>query len=108
MAESHQDAHTGPPGFLVHQDGDSVAVAVADLRPGKVHGAVLETGERRSFTVNAEVPLGHKFAVVDLPEGADVIKYGIRVGTTTEAIGVGDYVHVHNVRSARWSTSVAN
>ncbi|MEU5849442.1 UxaA family hydrolase [Saccharopolyspora shandongensis] len=97
----------GPPQFLLHDEGDSVAVAVQDLQPGAVQGAVLANARRCEFVISHEVPLGHKFAVVELPEGADLIKYGIRVGTTTKQIAVGDYVHVHNVRSARWTTSRA-
>lgn len=95
-----------PPQFLIHDEGDSVAVAVADIAPGHTRGAVLASGRRCEFTVNRQIPLGHKFAVTDLAEGADVVKYGVRVGITTEPIGVGDYVHTNNVRSARWQTSV--
>lgn len=105
---SHSKATAGPPPqFLLHEDGDSVAVAVEDLNPGKVQGAVLANGRRCEFTINHEVPLGHKFAVVDLAGGADLVKYGMRVGTTTKPIAVGDYVHIHNVRSARWVNSQA-
>ncbi|MBB5157655.1 UxaA family hydrolase [Saccharopolyspora phatthalungensis] len=100
-------AAAGPPQFLLHDEGDSVAVAVQDLQPGAVQGAVLANGRRCEFVIKDEVPLGHKFAVVELAEGADLVKYGIRVGTTTKQIAVGDYVHVHNVRSARWATSRA-
>ncbi|WP_255950189.1 UxaA family hydrolase [Streptomyces odontomachi] len=98
----------GPPQFLIHDDGDSVAVAVVDLEPGSVHGAVLKTGQRQSFTLKERVPLGHKFAVTDLAEGSDLIKYGVRVAVVTKAISVGDYVHVHNIRSARWLSSRAS
>lgn len=103
----------GGPQFLVHHDGDSVAVATRDLEPGEVRGAVMKAessnaSKELTYTLRDRVPLGHKFALVDLAEGADIIKYGVRVGVATKDIGVGEYVHVHNIRSARWSTSRAS
>lgn len=98
-----------PPQFLVHHDGDSVAVATGDLVPGEVGGAVLKGEDKElTCTLRDAVPLGHKFALVDLAEGADIIKYGVRVGVATQQIERGSYVHVHNMRSARWSNSRAN
>lgn len=95
----------GPPRFLIHEPEDSVAVAVADLEPGEAHGAVLATGERHTRRVLAAVPLGHKFALTDIESGADVVEYGVRIGRATQRIQAGDYVHVHNLRSARWPST---
>lgn len=93
--------------FLVHDEGDHVAVAVADLTPGPAAGAVLATNADVSATVNHEVPLGHKFALSDLAEGAAVIEYSVQIGIATAPIAKGDYVHTHNLRSARWERSTA-
>ena len=93
--------------FLIHDEGDHVAVAVTDIKPGPVQGAVLATNGDVSAEVNAEVPLGHKFALVDLAEGAAVIEYGVQIGVTIAPIAKGDYVHTHNLRSARWERSTA-
>jgi (2R)-sulfolactate sulfo-lyase subunit alpha len=95
------------PDFLAHKEGDMVGVAVRDLRPGAVHGAYLDTDADVSVELRHEVPLGHKLALTDIPAGAEVIEYGLRIGIASQAIGKGDYVHIHNVRSARWQTSVA-
>lgn len=95
------------PHFLVHAEGDHVGVAVADLDPGPVQGAVLSTDADVAASVVDQVPLGHKFALVDIAAGADVIEYGVRVGVASTEIGRGAYVHTHNVRSARWQTSIA-
>jgi len=100
-------AKDGSPRFLLHDEGDSVAVAVHGIEPGAARGAVLKSGRRCEYHVTHRIPLGHKFAVVPLAEGADVIKYGVRVAVATRDIAVGDYVHVENVRSARWQNSVA-
>ncbi len=42
-----------------------------------------------------------------MAEGADVIEYGVRTAIASADITTGDYVHIHNVRSARWHNSVA-
>lgn len=95
------------PQFLLHQDGDSVAVAVEDLVPGKVRGASIKEGTWYDVEISHEVPLGHKFAMADLAEGDVVLKYGLPVGLMTQPAARGEYVHTHNVRSARWQNSRA-
>lgn len=42
------------------------------------------------------VPFGHKVALVDIPKGAPVIKYGVAVGYALMPIPKGAHVHVHN------------
>lgn len=95
------------PDFLAHRDGDNVAVAVRDLSPGTVEGGYLQGPASITVELRADVPLGHKFALADIADGADVIEYGVRTAVASQSIAVGDYVHVHNVRSARWQNSVA-
>lgn len=98
---------SGPPGYLIHDDADVVGVAVRDLEPGDVEGGYLRRPETLVVRLNHPVPLGHKLALADIANGADVIEYGQRVGTAIADITKGDYVHVHNMRSARWQNSVA-
>lgn len=95
------------PDFLAHRDGDAVAVAVREVEPG--HGRVHYLDDRAPETVDvkASIPLGHKVAVQDVASGQDVTEYGLRVAVATADITKGDYVHTHNVRSARWQNSVA-
>lgn len=88
--------------LLAHKGGDAVAVAVRDLAPGEVRVAYLDDGEQQLVTVKQDVPLGHKVALMDIPEGGEVIEYGERIGLARSAIATGDYVHVHNLRSAIW------
>lgn len=96
-----------PPGFLAHREGDSVAVAVTDLPAGAASGGYLHGGRDLSAELLEPIPLGHKFALTDLAEGDEVIEYGLRVAVATKSIRKGEHVHVHNVRSARWQSSVA-
>ena len=95
------------PGFLAHRRDDSVGVAVRDLAPGPADGGSLDGASLGPVDVLDPVPLGHKVALRDVAEGQDVIEYGVRIGTASADIRVGQLVHVHNLRSARWQTSVA-
>lgn len=95
------------PSFLTHKDGDYVAVAVKDVGRGPAEVGFLDGSPTVTVEVNAEIPLGHKVALRDVAEGEDVIEYGVRVAIASAEITKGDYVHIHNVRSARWQNSVA-
>ncbi len=88
--------------FLAHRRDDMVAVAVRDVDAGEEHFASLDKGTRQPIKVLEPIKLGHKVALVEIAEGADVIEYGQRVAIATADIAVGALVHVHNVRSARW------
>ncbi|TDC48636.1 hypothetical protein E1281_24505 [Actinomadura sp. KC345] len=96
-----------PPGFLAHYEGDSVAVAVRDIAAGTAQCGFLRGADVVDLEVHQDIPLGHKVALVDIADGEDVREYGVRTAVAKAAIRKGDYVHVHNVRSARWQNSVA-
>ena len=95
-----------PPDFLAHAEGDSVAVAMRDLLAGPAEGGYLATADQ-SLTVRLAEPvrLGHKFALRDIPAGAQVIEYGVPIATATQDIRTGQHAHVHNLRSIRWSSN---
>jgi len=90
--------------FLTHHPEDNVGVAVADITSSEiVTGACLETNKPvQEVTASGDIPLGHKIALTDLPEGANIVKYGVNIGHASRQIKAGDYVHVHNVKSNRW------
>lgn len=89
--------------FLVHKRGDHVGVATSDIESGEeVHGFYMDDDGKVEVTARGEVPLGHKIAVEALAAGGEVVEYGIRVGEAPEGLSVGDYVHTHNIKSARW------
>lgn len=95
MSETH---------FLVHDKADSVGVVVVEtVKAGMaLTGWVMETDETVHLQANHDIPIGHKIAMQDLPAGETVIKYGHDIGKVVEAIGLGDHVHVHNVKTKRW------
>jgi len=89
--------------FLIHDDADDVGVAVTDLEKSQdVTGVYMNSGKTVGVKSREAIPLGHKIALRDLVEGADVVKYGVRIGRTSTTVQEGDYVHTHNLKSARW------
>jgi len=82
--------------LVIHPD-DNVAVALADLAKGE---AVVLEG-RAPLHLRDPIPFGHKLALVDIPAGGAVRKYGEAIGRASRAIQVGEHVHVHNLEGAR-------
>ena len=90
--------------FLVHNRGDHVGVAVEAIEAGQeVYGIILaDDSQTETIRAKGNVPLSHKIALMDLPAGEPVIEYGLPVGVLKEAVAAGDYVHTHNMKTARW------
>jgi (2R)-sulfolactate sulfo-lyase subunit alpha len=89
-------------GFLVHNEGDDVAVAVRDVSPGRYCAVYIDSEREVMVQVEEPIPLGHKVALAPLASGQPVIEYGVPVGITRAPVESGSLVHVHNIRSARW------
>lgn len=74
---------------------DNVAVAVDPVATGDVISVAGATIESRG-----DVPSGHKIALVRIPQGDPVFKYGFPIGLATADIEVGDWIHSHNLATA--------
>lgn len=90
--------------FLVHNPGDHVGVAIVDIEKGEeIYGVILSDDSTTTTIVSrSNVPLGHKIALSDLTTGSKVIEYSVPVGVVTQNISIGEYVHTHNLKTARW------
>ena len=89
--------------FAVHGNEDMVGVMVSDVKAGQdCTGWNMETDETIKMKANHDIPLGHKIALLDIADGNTVIKYGVGIGKATQAIKKGDWVHTHNLKTARW------
>ncbi|CAA7603242.1 D-galactarate dehydratase / Altronate hydrolase, C terminus [Acididesulfobacillus acetoxydans] len=75
-------------------DADNVAVALRDLKKGET----VRLGSME-ITLLEDVPGGHKVAVSDIAERANVVKYGFPIGQATKAIRGGEWVHTHNTHT---------
>ena len=73
---------------------DPVGLARSDLEPG----LELEAGEG-GLHLREAIPRGHKLALVDIPLGSEVRKYGQPIGVAVRDIAAGEHVHEHNLRS---------
>ena len=90
-------------GFIRHNKADQVSVAVVDVKKGdKVEGWTMEDDSTMTVTATEDIPLGHKMAVSPRKKGEQVIKYGVSIGIASESFEVGDHVHTHNLKTARW------
>lgn len=48
---------------------------------------------------SGDIGVGHKLARIDLRPGDVVLKYGVPIGSITQAARVGEHVHTHNMKS---------
>lgn len=74
------------------RDEDNVAIVVNAA--GLIPGQVLDDGT----TLVEHVPAGHKVALVDLPEGGEIRRYGEVIGYALEPIARGRWVNENIVR----------
>ncbi|WP_424009183.1 UxaA family hydrolase [Haloferax denitrificans] len=75
---------------------DNVGTTVDDLGSGTEIDA-----DGRTVVLAEDVPFGHKVALEPVDSGGEVRKYGEVIGTATQAIEVGEWVHTHNCESTR-------
>jgi len=79
---------------------DNVATALDTLAKGENIELVF-SGNKRTVELKADIPFGHKFSLADMEPNSPVVKYGEVIGLSTAPIKTGDYVHIHNIASAR-------
>lgn len=75
---------------LIINKKDNVAVALKDLHLGEVYNGV---------TLLSDIPCGHKFALCDIKENENIIKYGYPIGHALLDIKKGSHVHVTNTKT---------
>ena len=66
---------------------DNVAIAVRDLQKGEE--IVLSDGSRPGIHALRDTPQAHKIALSDIPQGGEVIRYGVVLGTMKEDMRKG-------------------
>src|SRR5689334_13564507 len=82
----HQTPTAEQPRYIKLNARDNVAIVVNDF--GLPAGTKFPCGlELKSF-----VPQGHKTALVDIDEGASIVRYGEVIGTAKSQITAGEWV----------------
>ena len=66
---------------------DNVAVAIHDLSAGTEIAPGLKTLD--------PIPQAHKIALVDIPAGADIVRYGVTLGYAKKDIPAGSWINEH-------------
>jgi altronate dehydratase small subunit len=80
---------------------DDVATALTDLESGEsVHAEVEDTST--DTVLREDIGFGHKYALRDIAQGKEILKYGLPIGKALVDIKAGEWVHVHNCRSERF------
>ncbi|TDO99547.1 UxaA family hydrolase [Marinomonas balearica] len=69
---------------------DNVAIALSDLSQGS-------NLTEFDVTLLGYVPRGHKVAIKEIAKGDNVVRYGQVIGQATQAIAIGEHVHVQNM-----------
>lgn len=82
------------PRLLQLASEDNISAAARTIEAGEVIAIGGQT-----VTISQRIPTGHKIAVAAIARGEKVVKYGAPIGTATQDIRPGDYVHTHNVAS---------
>ncbi len=85
--------------IIIHEK-DTVATALELLRAGTEIPIEIQNRTEK-IKLLAEIPAGHKFALINMEAGTDVIKYGEPIGQSTAKIARGEHVHRHNLTSRK-------
>jgi altronate dehydratase small subunit len=79
---------------------DNVAIALSYI-PVKTQLMIVCQEQQFAITLKEKIEFGHKFAVVSIKKGEDILKYGEVIGVASRDIKVGEHVHVHNLEGKR-------
>ncbi|WP_321480153.1 altronate dehydratase family protein [uncultured Bacteroides sp.] len=80
--------------YLQINPADNVAVAIVNLSAGEkltINGV--------EIILREDIPTGHKFAIKDLAEGEDVIKYGYPIGHAITSKKQGEWMNENNIKT---------
>lgn len=89
-----QDLSSKNAPFIKISGADNVAIALKDLSIGQI---IEIDGE--VFDLKEPIKKGHKFATRPIEKSQNIFKFGFPIGTSTQAITIGEWVHTHNIKS---------
>lgn len=79
--------------FIIIHPSDSVGVATEKLAAGTALPL------NQNITLLNDIPMGHKFALKDICQGENIIKYGFPIGHAMNDIKKGEHIHTHNLNT---------
>ncbi len=81
--------------FLKINPADNVAVAINPL----AEGTVVNVEGVGDVTLVSDIPAGHKFALRDIAEGENIIKYGFPIGHARHAVAKGHFLDHNDIKT---------
>ncbi|MBD5333166.1 MAG: altronate dehydratase [Bacteroides sp.] len=81
--------------FIKINPADNVAVAINPL----AKGTVVTVDGAGDVTLVSDIPAGHKFALRDIAEGENVIKYGFPIGHTRHDVARGAFLDHNDIKT---------
>ncbi|MCX6969930.1 MAG: altronate dehydratase family protein [Verrucomicrobia bacterium] len=85
-------------GIIRIHPADNVGVTSRDVKAGRRDGEIV---------FRQDIPAGHKVALVGIPEGGLVRKYGFSIARANRPITAGEHVHSHNAATTLGSSNVS-
>ena len=83
---------------IMIEDIDQVVTLVGAASPGD--SIVYRQGAQiHELTAVESIPIYHKISCAEIRKGGLVYKYGQPIGTATQDIRPGEWVHIHNLKS---------
>ncbi len=86
---------------MIIEEEDNVATCLEKVEKGGSVCLMLNGKMGETLTANQAIPYIHKICIKPLKKGEHCIKYGLSIGVASKNIKVGDYIHIHNIESAR-------
>jgi hypothetical protein len=87
------------PDMIVLDPKDNVATALRDLDGPAIVSIANPDGARFDLEITGPIKLGHKVAILPIPQDTPAIKHGEPFGLATAPISPGAHAHVHNIIS---------
>ncbi|OCG22203.1 altronate hydrolase [Gilliamella sp. wkB108] len=81
--------------FIKINNKDNVGVALSDL---EAHEADIVI-DGKTIDLQQPIKQGHKFALTDINQNENVIKYGLPIGHATCLIKAGEHIHSQNLKT---------
>jgi len=87
---------------VIMDSKDNVATLFNNVSAGDEVTVVSSKNEvLKKIILPQSILAGHKFALNDITEKSEIIKYGEVIGYATKSIKKNEYVHIHNMQSGK-------
>lgn len=86
---------------IIMRPDDSVAVALEEIPANTNLTVAFPDKKTKEIILKETILFGHKFAILPITAGSNILKYGEVIGKAIIDIEEGEHVHVHNLEGVR-------